>query len=173
MEPRIRDAGPEDRDAVARLHWEVRLEAFADSVPAGVLARKDLPYRLRYWEEFLADPRYGRERCALVLEEGGALLGIGAAGPSGEGELPGWPWILHHLYLRPAAQGRGLGRRLFAECAARLAAAGADRFHLWTPSGNGRARGFYEHLGGRLLEERVREDPEGTVRRVAYGWTLR
>jgi ribosomal protein S18 acetylase RimI-like enzyme len=173
MEPRIRDAGPDDRDAVARLHWEVRLAAFADCVPAGVLAKKDLPFRLRYWAAFMADPRYGRTRCGLVLEVGGALLGIGAAGPSDEREVPGWDWILHHLYLVPAAQGRGLGRRLFGECAKRLALAGADRFLLWTPSGNARARGFYEHLGGRLLEERVREDPEGTVRRVAYGWTLR
>ena len=171
MQERIRDATEADREAVALLHFEVRRDAFADSVPPGVLARKDLPFRLRYWAEFMADPRYGRERCALVAEAGGTLAAIAACGPAPAGESPGWGWVLHHLYVRPEFQGRGLGRRLLDACSGRMAASGAERFYLWTPAGNEKARGFYGHVGGRFLLEEAREDPEGTVRRVAYGFT--
>lgn len=172
MTTRIRDATGGDHEAIARLHWTVRREAFAGSVPLAVLDRKDLPWHLAYWKGNLAGPSPGPGLFALVLEDEGVLVGLAAGGPCAGEEVEGWTWILRHLYLLPGHQGRGHGRRLLEEAGARFRSLGADRFHLWTPSGNRRSRGFYEHLGGVLLREDVREDPEGTVRRVAYGWNL-
>ena len=171
MAVRLRDVREADREAVARLHWEVRREAFADSVPAAVLDRKDLPWRLRFWAEVLADPRYGRARFALLVEEGDTLAGIAGAGPPEREEFPGWTAVLHNLYVRPAFQGRGHGRRLLEATAARFAGLGEERFYLWTPEGNRRARAFYEHVGGRGIGVDEKVLPEGTVRRAAYGFT--
>lgn len=90
-----------DADALA----DMRVQAMRDSLEA--VGRFD-PQRAR--ERFLVsfDPRFTR---AVVV--GGTRVGFVAVRPDGEGML------LDHLYLLPAAQGRGLGsavlRRVLAE----------------------------------------------------------
>jgi len=171
MAVRTREVAEADREAVARLHWEVRRRAFADCVPAAILDRKDLSYRRRYWAEILADPLYGSGRFALLVEDEGTLAGIAGAGPPEREEFPGWTAVLHNLYVLPAFQGRGHGRRLLEACGTRFAARGEERFYLWTPEGNLAARGFYGKLGGREIGSDERVFLEGTVRRIAYGFT--
>lgn len=60
-----------------------------------------------------------------------------------------------HVDLLPEAQGGGHGRRLLEAVFAALAAAGAVGVHLGVDPGNGRAVGFYRHLGMRVLEQRA------------------
>ena len=54
------------------------------------------------------------------------------------------------LYVLRSAQEMGLGRRLLTDTARVLAARGAVALIIWVLRDNTRARGFYEHLGGRL-----------------------
>jgi ribosomal protein S18 acetylase RimI-like enzyme len=65
-------------------------------------------------------------------------------------ELEPYPAHLH-IDLLPAAQGRGLGRRLMATFLTAVAAAGAPGVHLGMDPANTRARGFYERLGFRPI----------------------
>jgi GNAT superfamily N-acetyltransferase len=172
-ESRIRPATAADGEAMARFHWEVRRAAFAPSIPLEVLDRKDLPYRRRYWADRLASPDHGTRTFTLILEEPGrGLVGFSGGGPADKVVVRGYRWQLGHIYLAPDGRGRGGGRRLFEEASRWLGRAGADRFFLWTPSGNAGGRGFYEHMGGELLLETATEDAAGTVRLSAYGWTL-
>lgn len=62
--------------------------------------------------------------------------------------------VLDHLWVDPAAMGRGLGSRLFLVAADRARALGAERLE-WGAEPN--AVGFYEKLGGRKLRDYVSE----------------
>ncbi len=74
----------------------------------------------------------------LVDEVDGEILGF-AAYTSDE---------LEHLYVDPCRHGQGIGTRLFNQVAQRI---GAD-FEFWVFQANA-ARGFYEHLGCKMLYE--------------------
>ncbi|MDN5004924.1 GNAT family N-acetyltransferase [Bradyrhizobium sp. GCM10027634] len=56
-------------------------------------------------------------------------------------------WI-EQLYVRPAAQGRGIGTELL-----NVAKAANERLELWTFQRNAPARGFYEAHGFKLAEK--------------------
>ena len=62
--------------------------------------------------------------------------------------------VLDHLWVAPAAMGRGLGSRLFQLAADRARELGAERLE-WSAEPN--ALGFYEKLGGRTLRDHVTE----------------
>ena len=51
------------------------------------------------------------------------------------------------LYLRPAAMGRGYGRRLMEAALQRLREDGCEGVCLWVLEGNRQAQAFYRHMG--------------------------
>ena len=54
--------------------------------------------------------------------------------------------FVHHLYVHPDAQGKGVGRGLLSVALER-----SERLKLWTFERNERARRFYERNGFRVL----------------------
>jgi GNAT superfamily N-acetyltransferase len=84
-----------------------------------------------------------------VAEEDGAFVAWAALTPPRDGVA-----ILDHLWVSPAAMGRGIGSRLFQLAADRARALGARRLE-WSAEVN--AVGFYEKVGGRKLREHVTE----------------
>jgi GNAT superfamily N-acetyltransferase len=73
---------------------------------------------------------------------------------------------LTHLYVRPAAWGRGLGRALHDAGVAR----GANQ--LWVLEHNARARAMYERWGWRLSDETRPVYEPGAILDVRYELTL-
>jgi GNAT superfamily N-acetyltransferase len=67
-----------------------------------------------------------------------------------------------HIDLLPRAQGRGDGRRMLEAVMDRLRERGSPGAHLGVSPRNGRAIGFYGHLGFRELT-RVGTDEDGCV----------
>ena len=84
-----------------------------------------------------------------VAEADGELLAWAGLTPPADGIA-----VLDHLWVDPAAMGRGLGSRLFRLTADRARELGAERLE-WSAEPN--AVGFYEKLGGRKLREHVTE----------------
>jgi GNAT superfamily N-acetyltransferase len=78
------------------------------------------------------------------------VIGIGGAGPPSQ-VLFGARGEFKHLYLDPEVQGRGLGRRMMAALAGRIAGWGYDGGALGVVEGNLPALGFYARLGGREI----------------------
>jgi ribosomal protein S18 acetylase RimI-like enzyme len=77
------------------------------------------------------------------------VVGFSAYGYS---ELQGLPQKLEikNLYVSPAHQRQGIGRRLMGGIAHRLSTAGARGIGLGVVAGNDAALAFYQSLGGRI-----------------------
>ena len=144
----------------------MRSAAYAGFLPREVIDAKSPDRRREEWREVLG----GDGRFALVVEEGGDLAAVGTAGPAKEDMGP-HTGMVRQLYVRQDRRGRGWGRRLLAEMAGRLRAAGHGGLYLNTPGPNAPARRFYERRGGRLLGESHTFHGPFPVVRVAYGWT--
>jgi GNAT superfamily N-acetyltransferase len=136
---RIRRAVLADAAAMAAVHvasWE---STYAGVLPATYIAERTVAVRYAFWRDRLieADPAI----CIFVAcGDDGAVCGF-ASGGNGE---------LYSLYLLEEAQGMGLGRGLVE---AVLEALGGGRVIVWVLGVNP-ARGFYERLGGHLIEEK-------------------
>ena len=94
---------------------------------------------LRVTPEFLA----ATETFAAWPADGGAgeILGWAALTVADDGDA----W-LEHLWVRPAAMGRGVGRLLFEHAAARARARGFARLRI---ESDPHAASFYERMGAR------------------------
>lgn len=103
---------------------------------------------LTFSPEFIA----GNE--VYVAEDGGEALGCYSL-------VAGTPhWILEHFWIRPAAMGKGLGRRLFEHARAVAAAAGADVLEI---DADPNAEAFYLRMGAVRIGE-VRSEVDGQPR---------
>lgn len=137
---RIRRAVLADAAAMAAVHvasWE---STYTGVLPAAYIAERTVAVRYAFWRDRLAeaDPAI----CIFVAcGADGEVCGF-ASGGNGE---------LLSLYLLEEAQGQGLGRALVEAVLAELQ--GAERVIVWVLGVNP-ARGFYERLGGRLIQEK-------------------
>ena len=128
---------------VARAADEERLRELTFESKAHWGYDRDL---VRSWADGLSFPG-DCER--WVAEADGELLAWAGLTPPADGIA-----VLDHLWVDPAAMGRGLGSRLFRLTADRARELGAERLE-WSAEPN--AVGFYEKLGGRKLREHVTE----------------
>jgi len=134
----VRRAVLADAAGIAAVHvasWE---STYGDVLPEDYLAARPAAVRFAFWTDVLRenDPAV----CVFVAcFEDDSVCGFASGGP---GEL-------YSLYLLDSAQGVGLGRRLVEAVLEAL----RGPVLVWVLSVNP-ARGFYEHLGGRLLEEK-------------------
>jgi GNAT superfamily N-acetyltransferase len=138
----LRDARPDELDAVARLLRDAYMEY-----------RKDLPPEA--WEGYLADMMDVRGRLGeaelIVAEQDGELAGTVTLYPESRGSpQDGWPmgWAgVRLLGVHPSWRGRGIGRALMDECTRRCRERGVRTIGLHTTVMMEVARGMYERMG--------------------------
>ncbi len=129
---RIREARPEEAPALTELvleskrHW-----GYEESL-------------MELWREDLSITPEVMRRCTVfVAERGGELSGVAAvAGGITEAEL-------EHLWVRPSAMRRGVGRRLFEHALEIARASGAKSIVIVSDP---HAQPFYERLGARRFD---------------------
>lgn len=84
--------------------------------------------------------------------------------------LEGYLGELKTVYVLPSGQGTGAGRQLVCAVARYFVDAGVGSMLLWVFAENGRARRFYESLGGVPIAEDGFELGGAWLTEVAYGW---
>lgn len=160
-------AGPGDAADLGSVHVRSWRETYPGLLPQAYLAAMRPEVQARRMRQQLSRPKAGE--VVLVAEGGAGLIGYCAGALlHGEGRLADAE--VFTLYLVQAAQRGGVGRRLLQSAARALAAQGARTLVIWVLSGNHRARGFYERLGGEAISERAVAGWGGGLMETAYGW---
>lgn len=165
----IRDATTHDQEAITELHVHVSQLAYAGMLPAEYLADILPDEKARLWERRLSkgiDPT----RLSVTLAFSDAeLAGFSCFLFDEETEFGAY---LHNLYVNPDYQGKGVARSLLTASLQKFSLRQrTDAVHLLTLADNHSARGFYERLNGRLVEEKrnvMARFPE--VAYVRYQW---
>src|SRR4051812_25159541 len=161
----IREAQPADAPGIARVVVDSWRSTYRGLMPDDVLDNLSYERRTQLWAEALADP----ENSIFVAETPtGEIVGVASGGPDRPDAL-GYAGELYAIYLLAAYQGQGLGRRLTAAVAQRLAERGLTSMLVWVLASNP-ARRFYESLGGTPLPEREMSLGGVSLTLAGYGW---
>ena len=140
MQGSIRAGRTDEAEALADLHLETALHAYAGIFPpeAPVPTRDELTAT---WTDAL------RRLAVFVADADGERAGVACSGPDPIDDAAGH---LSRLYVRPQFWGRGIGRALHDVCLGHLREQGFELATLWVLDRNTRAREWYERLGWRI-----------------------
>lgn len=151
MDFQLRQAGPDDAEAVVRMHTLAHEECYAHLLsPEFFRARRDsIPERVERRRPHLdvPDPRI------IALDADGEVVGLADAGPGRDEDGP-VELELYSIYTLARTYGTGLGAALMR------AAIGDSPAYLWVVEGNPRALAFYVKQGFRPDGKRGQLPPE-------------
>jgi len=165
---RVRAASVEDAPGMARVHVDTWRAAYRDILPADFLEALSYEARTQRWRDNLAQA--GPQQFTLVAEDdSGEVAGFAGGGPERVG-MQGYDGEIYAVYVLPQHQRRGIGRRLMDVSAHHLMDQGFGAAMLWALEANGRARAFYEALGGQLIGRKTKVVADTPQVEVAYGW---
>ena len=163
---RLRPATLDDAAAILAVQAASWRATYTGLVPERLFPDADDPARLRFWREILLT---GRTATRVACTADGALVGFVSCGPRREPKLAA-DGEIYALYVRPEAQGAGVGRRLFRAAAHVLRGRGSRHLGLWVLAHNAPARAFYAHLGGVARRRRAGEMDGVRLAEIAYIW---
>lgn len=164
----FRPGTAEDGVIVAELHTASWRGAYRGILPDAYLDGAIAEERLGLWKARLSSCSADR-RLVLLAEDPLGLAGFVCVLLD---EEPGWGACLDNLHVRSGIQGRGLGRRLFAEAAQWVASREPGwPLHLWVFEANRAARGFYDRFRGEAVAREVKRTPgKAEVPSLRYVW---
>ncbi len=171
----LRRAKIEDAGAIGAVHVASWATAYADLMPAHVIASKPLALRIRQWGEWLENNAANAAREIWVAETvtpTPEVMGFVCGGSTRDACRTHYSGEIYALYLRPEAFGKGMGKALFQQMRQRLMAQGHQDHMVWVMEKNQRARRFYEKQGGLLFASKTipMGNPPTEIAEVAYGY---
>ncbi|WP_222619418.1 GNAT family N-acetyltransferase [Undibacterium hunanense] len=166
----LRRATVDDAEAIAAVRVESWQATYRGMVPDSYLDDMRVEDSMLKWRQILQAMSQAQDRiCVYVAESEGHIIGFASGMMLPEPKL-GMQAELTAVYLRPAWQRSGIGRRMVQKVARTLQAQGAESLLVWAISGNSIARNFYEELGGVLLIEQAFSWDGMDLMEVSYGW---
>ncbi len=137
----VRDARPDDAEAIAAVHVAAWEYAYRGELPDDAIDSR-APKRADYWRACLGE--LTEAEAVLVVVEDGVVRGFAHCTPSSEaGTDPKREALWRSLYIDPAAIGGGLAHRLRMAGLERLSELGYETVAFWTVASNKRARKFF------------------------------
>jgi GNAT superfamily N-acetyltransferase len=137
----VRVARETDAPAVGLVQAVVWREAYADVLPAEVLATFEPQAFASVWRQSLASPPQGVYRL-LAACAGDQVVGFASIGPSQDPDASPETGELSALGVHPDARRVGHGSRLLNAVVDTLRGAGATRMHTWVLASDEATRGF-------------------------------
>lgn len=160
----FRMAAPKDAGALAAIHDAAWRSTYQGIIPHLHLERMIARRGPLWWQKQI---ERGSKVTLLVFE--GLPQGYATWGPA----RGTWPWPageIFELYVTPAYQGVGLGRRLFSMAKHALKKEGLDRLVVWALKDNEAACAFYGSLGGAVAAAAPERYGDVSLTRVAFVW---
>jgi len=158
----LRQAGPADAEAVARLHADSWRRHYRGAYSDAFLDGDVQADRLAVWSERLLEIDVGAE--TLVAEQGGSLVGFVHVVFEEDPDLGA---LIDNIHVDAGEQRRGVGTRLMARAAAAvIERSPASGLYLWVLEQNKSAQAFYEARDGRCVERAPVTAPGGVDGRV-------
>lgn len=163
----IRIARNTDIKVIARIYIDTWKSTYQGLVPNTFLDTLSYQEAEIKWMRFLQDITRGSfiyvacNECAEVV--GFAAARVNQQEDPFEGEL-------YALYLSPATQGLGIGKRLISEVATHFLSEQMSSMMVCVMKKNQSGRGFYKRLGGEYYDNRESQFGEHLVEDEAYGW---
>ncbi len=162
---RIRQANIQDSAGIARVQVDSYQTAYVGILPQDALDQFTYEEQTRDWQEW---PTTHPDDLLYVAEtDEGEIVGYALA-RLGVTDVSSYESELLALHVRRSYHRQGVGRQLVAAIAGQLAQQECTSMMLWVLEANP-ARGFYERLGGQLLDEKSIN--WAGVPEVAYGWS--
>ena len=150
---RVRRAAPDDIPRIASVHvasWNDHYRGILDDAE---IDKRTIGYRIDSWRKILDEPG----QLTYVAEtNAGAVVGFASA-LAMPAAPDGFDCYLGMLYLAAEAKGMGIGRALLRALAADLVRQNCKNMALRVLRANP-SRGFYEHLGARLVPGGISND---------------
>jgi GNAT superfamily N-acetyltransferase len=140
----LRAARESDGPAIGAIKVEAWRRAYGAILPAAVLDGLDVSGESAEWGAY-AQARPPDDRLIVACRDG-AVIGYGRSEPCPDPDVPGAGEVAG-LYVRPAAQGQGVGTAMLGWLAGDLAARGFDPIVLWHFVGNRQAAAVYARFG--------------------------
>jgi ribosomal protein S18 acetylase RimI-like enzyme len=166
----LRRANVADAEAIAAVRIESWLATYRGMIPDAYLDSMQLEESIIHWRTILeALPAAGERICVFVAESEGQVIGFASGMLLPEPKLD-MKAELTAVYLRPAWQRSGIGRRMVQKVARTLQAQGSNSLLVWVIAENAIARNFYEELGGALLLEQKFSWDSLDLMEAGYGW---
>jgi GNAT superfamily N-acetyltransferase len=141
----VRSAVVADAEDIGEVHVASWRWAYADLMPAHVLAGLSVADRTASWRDRLSDPE--AVRATFVAENDNRVVGFAAVGP-GRDDVGG-PGVgeLYAVYVLAEVAGAGAGQALHDAGLGWLADQRFPLARLWVFTANDRARAFYRRQG--------------------------
>jgi ribosomal protein S18 acetylase RimI-like enzyme len=161
----IRSARPADAGSVASAHDEAWRSAYQGVIPAIELEKLVNRRGPDWWDSAI---RKGSRVSVLVF--GDTIAGYANYGRNRARSLS-YDGEIYELYLRPAFQGLGFGRRLFSAARRDLTQSGLKSLVIWALSDNEPAVEFYRSMGGRAVARSSERFGTRVLDKVAFAWS--
>ena len=154
----LREGGPADGDAIARLNHD-SFRGYLTFAPAG-WEPPALEEEGSWMRERLGHPDVW---CQIAEADGEHVGHVGFMPATMARAASDEPGLAHFwaLFVRPSHWGTGLATELHREAVREAAARGYSSMRLFTPAGQVRARRFYEREGWVAAGEPVQDDDFG------------
>ena len=162
----IKDAGPEDADAVAALHTDSWRKFYKDILPKTYLDNEIGGERSEFWRQKLS--KLPKGDLVLITRSGGALTGFIWVARNAD---PDYDAMIEALHVHGRRRGSGIGKRLLVEAAQRLLADGARSVCLRVFDTNQQAVDFYKRLGGVADQQGIDNFAGANAPDTRIGWS--
>lgn len=163
----VREVMRIDVAAIDRLHAAAWLDTYRGILSEHVLAIEAERVRAGSILDFLDDA--SADHVAMVATINGEVVGVATGGPARD-EALGVAGEIYAVYVARRYQYRGIGSRLAAAVAGRLARRGLSGIGLWLARDNLAAIAFARALGAELAGSRAEVRPDFPLTEIAVVW---
>jgi GNAT superfamily N-acetyltransferase len=162
----FRNAIPADAASIANVQVNSYQTSYKGLLPDDYLANFTLQEQENDWMRW--HNNYPNDILLVALDEQDQIIGYALNRKLETNQTTGEILALHVL---PPLKNRGIGRQLLAYSVFELKKTGCNSIFLWTLMDNP-SRGFYEHLNGQCVEEKVWiiEELNFKTKEVCYRW---